>query len=159
MRVLVLNAGSSSLKYQLIELDDPEQRTRGLIERIGEAGSEVPDHVVAAEQVLAQLGAHPDAVGHRIVHGGTRFVAPALVDADVERGIEELADLAPLHNPPGLAGIRAARAVLPDVPHVRPCPTMPPRTRSTGMSPRPMASGATGSTAPRTSPSPAAPPR
>jgi acetate kinase len=118
MRVLVLNAGSSSLKYQLIDLDAPEQRTRGLIERIGEAGSEVPDHVVAAEQVLAQLGPHPDAVGHRIVHGGTRFVAPTLVDADVERGIEELADLAPLHNPPGLAGIRAARTVLPDVPHV-----------------------------------------
>lgn len=118
MRVLVLNAGSSSLKFQMIDLDAPETRTRGLIERIGEPGSDIPDHAAAAQQVLARLDAPPDAVGHRIVHGGTRFVAPTLVDDEVERGIETLADLAPLHNPPGLAGIRAARAVLPDVPHV-----------------------------------------
>jgi acetate kinase len=118
MRVLVLNAGSSSLKFQMIDLHAPERRTRGLIERIGEAGSDVPDHAAAARRVLAQLEGSPDAVGHRIVHGGTRFVGPTVVDDEVERGIADLADLAPLHNPPGLAGIRAARRVLPDVPHV-----------------------------------------
>lgn len=117
-RVLVLNAGSSSLKFQVVDLADPTARTGGVVERIGEPGSGVADHVEAARRVLADLGAAPAAVGHRIVHGGTRFVAPTLIDDSVEAGIAELADLAPLHNPPGLAGIRAARAVLPDVPHV-----------------------------------------
>lgn len=116
-RVLVLNAGSSSLKYQVVDPAAPDDRTRGLVERIGEPGG-VPDHTSAVRAVLDELGAHPDAVGHRIVHGGTRFVAPTLIDAEVEAEIEALSDLAPLHNPPGLAGIRAARAVLPDVPHV-----------------------------------------
>jgi acetate kinase len=116
-RVLVLNAGSSSLKYQVVDLADPTARVKGLVERIGEAGG-VPDHTSAVRTVLAELGTHPDAVGHRVVHGGTRFVAPTLIDAEVEAEIEALSDLAPLHNPPGLAGIRAARAVLPDVPHV-----------------------------------------
>jgi acetate kinase len=118
-RILVLNAGSSSLKYEVIDLAAPDARVGGIVERIGEPGSEVPDHAAAARTVLDSLGvARPDAVGHRIVHGGTRFVAPTLIDDEVEAGIEALTDLAPLHNPPGLAGIRAARAVLPDVPHV-----------------------------------------
>jgi acetate kinase len=118
-RILVLNAGSSSLKYEVVDLAAPDQRVGGIVERIGEQGSGVPDHAAAARTVLDSLGdARPDAVGHRIVHGGTRFVEPTLIDDDVEAGIEALIDLAPLHNPPGLAGIRAARAVLPDVPHV-----------------------------------------
>lgn len=118
-RVLVLNAGSSSLKFQVVDLDDPGARVAGIVERIGEPGSDVPDHEAAARRVLEQVGdARPDAVGHRIVHGGTRYVGPALIDDEVVRGIEQLAALAPLHNPPGVAGIRAARAVLADVPHV-----------------------------------------
>jgi acetate kinase len=118
-RILVLNAGSSSLKYEVIDLAVPEERVGGIVERIGEQGSGVPDHAAAARTVLDSLGdARPDAVGHRIVHGGTRFVEPTLIDDDVEAAVEALIDLAPLHNPSGLAGIRAARAVLPDVPHV-----------------------------------------
>jgi acetate kinase len=118
-RILVLNAGSSSLKYEVIDLAAPAERVGGIVERIDEPGSGVPDHAAAARTVLDSLGDRaPDAVGHRIVHGGTRFVEPTLIDDDVEAGIEALIDLAPLHNPPGLAGIRAARAVLPDVPHV-----------------------------------------
>ena len=118
-RILVLNAGSSSLKYQVVDLAAPGERVRGLIERIGEPGSDVPDAQAATRQVLDALGGKaPDAVGHRIVHGGTRFVEPTLIDDDVEAAIEELDPLAPLHNPPGLTGIRAARAVLPEVPHV-----------------------------------------
>jgi acetate kinase len=118
-RILVLNAGSSSLKYQVVDLAAPDARVRGLIERIGEPGSDVPDAQAATRRVLDALGGKaPDAVGHRIVHGGTRFVQPTLIDDDVEAAIEELDPLAPLHNPPGLTGIRAARSVLPDVPHV-----------------------------------------
>ena len=118
-RILVLNAGSSSLKYEVIDLAVPEERVGGIVERIGEQGSGVPDHAAAARTVLDSLGdARPDAVGHRIVHGGTRFVEPTLIDDDVEAAVEALIDLAPLHNPSGLAGIRAARALLPDVPHV-----------------------------------------
>jgi len=115
-RVLVLNAGSSSLKFEVVVLG-ADERAGGVVERIGEPGG-VADHTDAVRRVLADLGSAPDAVGHRIVHGGTRFSQPTLVDDAVEAAIADLADLAPLHNPPGLAGIRAARTVLPDVPHV-----------------------------------------
>jgi acetate kinase len=115
-RVLVLNAGSSSLKYEVLDLASGS-REGGIVERIGEPDG-IADHTEAVRQVLAALGGEPDAVGHRVVHGGTRFSAPTLIDDTVETAIEELSSLAPLHNPPGLAGIRAARAVLPDVPHV-----------------------------------------
>lgn len=117
--VFVLNVGSSSIKYQLLEVDDGTVLADGLVERIGVPGSGVPDHATALATVLAELEGHPiDAVGHRVVHGGTRFVAATLIDDAVEREIDALADLAPLHNPPALAGIRAARAALPEVPHV-----------------------------------------
>jgi acetate kinase len=116
-RVLVLNAGSSSLKYEVIDLAAPDARVGGIVERIGEPGG-VPDHTAAVRSALDELEADPDAVGHRIVHGGIRFSAPTVIDDAVEAAISELATLAPLHNPPGLAGIRAARTVLPDVPHV-----------------------------------------
>ncbi len=134
--VLVVNSGSSSLKYQL--LDDAEQvLASGLVERIGGAGrivhrgpggevtvdADVPDHRAALALMLATCtssGVHldPDVVGHRVVHGGARFSAPVVVDDAVEAAVEELAALAPLHNPPGLLGIRAARATFPGVPQV-----------------------------------------
>jgi acetate kinase len=118
-RVLVVNAGSSSLKYEVLDAETAVSVTAGLVERIGVPGSAVPDHAVAIAGVLEGLDAESiDAVGHRIVHGGAVFVQATVIDDAVESEIEELAVLAPLHNPPGLVGIRAARAALPFVPHV-----------------------------------------
>ena len=118
-KVLVINAGSSSLKYQLREHD--AVLARGLVEEIGSA--DVPDHGAALQRALDDLGSGPGlddlaGVGHRVVHGGDRFTGPTLVDDDVEAGIEALCSLAPLHNPPQLAGVRALRALLPHVPQV-----------------------------------------
>jgi len=135
-RVLVLNCGSSSVKYRLLEPDSGAVLIRGLVERIGapdgrlQHGDAVQDrdfadHHQAMDAVLAAFAEHgpklPDglvAVGHRVVHGGSRFSAPTLVDDDVLAAIEDLAALAPLHNPANVTGIRAARTALPDVPHV-----------------------------------------
>lgn len=151
--ILVINSGSSSLKYSLIDIEHEHELASGLIERIGQdlspvehkvrpqAGKEavvtmldakypseraIADHDAAFAVMLEQFAEHgpsleqhpPVAVGHRVVHGGARFFAPTLIDDDVERQIEELSVLAPLHNPANLAGIVAARAVFPDVPHV-----------------------------------------
>jgi len=117
--VFVLNVGSSSIKYQLLDAVTGEVHANGIVERIGVPGSGMPDHETALAVALGELeGVAIDAVGHRIVHGGTRFVQATVIDDDVEREIAALSDLAPLHNPPGLAGIRAARAVLPELPHV-----------------------------------------
>ncbi|WP_161882087.1 acetate/propionate family kinase [Deinococcus alpinitundrae] len=115
--VLVTNAGSSSLKYQL--LDGPEKLLSGLVERIGEPGGD-PDHASALRRVLAELP--PDvtvqAVGHRVVHGGEAFREATLITLEVLEIIAALADLAPLHNPPAVQGIRAALVALPGVPNV-----------------------------------------
>ncbi len=117
-RVFVLNSGSSSLKYQVIDVEGDDVVRSGVVERIGEPGRPA-DHGVAIEGVLGEVeGLGLDAVGHRVVHGGSRFATAVLVDDDVERAIEELSVLAPLHNPANLLGIRAARAALPDLPHV-----------------------------------------
>lgn len=146
MKVLVINCGSSSLKYQLIEVDKNQVMARGLADRVGlqlyEKASlthrvddkvwkynvDMPDHYRAMEEV-AKVLIHPemgviksleeiDAVGHRVVHGGERFTRSVLIDKEVEKAIEECANLAPLHNPPNLSGIRAAKALLPNVPHI-----------------------------------------
>lgn len=139
--VLVVNSGSSSLKYQLIDSADEHALASGLIERIGEPSGHIrhrgpngtheasialPDHTAAFGAMLAEFAAegpslqeHPlDAVGHRVVHGGKRFFEPTIVTPLVEINIEDLAELAPLHNPANLQGIRAAQAAFPDVPHV-----------------------------------------
>ena len=152
MKILVINAGSSSLKFQLIETDGDaiaaatdRRLAGGQIDRIGGAaimtttvGSEPPrkttarirDHTAAVEHVLAWLVSEGsgvpiarvgeiEAVGHRVVHGGERFAHSTLIDDAVRRGVEELIELAPLHNPNNLRGIAAARAVLgPAVPQV-----------------------------------------
>ncbi|KXK62935.1 acetate kinase [Micromonospora rosaria] len=116
-RVLVLNSGSSSVKYRLY--DGESVTDRGTVERIGEPGGGPPDHATAVREILARLDLTGlVAVGHRVVHGGRRFSAPVLVDDAVLAGIEELVPLAPLHNPANLAGIVEARRVLPDVPQV-----------------------------------------
>ncbi|MEO6116567.1 MAG: acetate/propionate family kinase, partial [Pseudolysinimonas sp.] len=117
--VFVLNTGSSSIKYRVVDPVTGEARDSGIIERIGEPGSGTPDHAAALGLIQRALGGLiPDAVGHRIVHGGTLYTGPTLIDDAVERGIESLSSLAPLHNPPGLLGIRAARAAWPGVPQV-----------------------------------------
>jgi acetate kinase len=123
--VLVLNAGSSSLKYQLLVPASGEVGAKGTIERIGEDGSGVPDHHAAVQQMARQLAAEGvdlaaagvRAVGHRVVHGGPDFSDPVVITDSVVQQIRELSPLAPLHNPGAVAGIEAARAQL-DVPQV-----------------------------------------
>ena len=119
-QIFVVNSGSSSIKYQLVDLETEEAVISGLIERIGEPGSEIVDHVAGMKTVLDHLGTGNDivAVGHRVVQGGSLFNSATLITDEVERQIDELSALAPLHNPANLLGIRAARAALPDVPHV-----------------------------------------
>jgi acetate kinase len=138
--VLVINSGSSSVKYQLIRPTSGERLAAGLVERIGEGNAgwrhergeerregsaDLPDHDAAFDLVarnFGELGPSLDlevvAIGHRVVHGGERFSHPTRIDGEVERAIDELSALAPLHNPPALAGIRAASRLLPDTPGV-----------------------------------------
>ncbi len=139
--VLVINSGSSSIKYQLIEPDEGIVVASGLVERIGEEAGRlrhtfrgedttlaepVADHGAGLRRVLELFGTvGPDlgdagivAVGHRVVQGGRRYSGPAVVDEKVLADIEELIPLAPLHNAPNLRGIEVARELLRDVPHV-----------------------------------------
>lgn len=110
--VLVVNSGSSSVKYKLLDLDSRNVIKAGNIER-------VTDHTIALGQMLSELGdSKPIAVGHRVVHGGSRFSEPTLVDESVLVAIDELSELAPLHNPGNAAGIRAAMSAYSDLPHV-----------------------------------------
>ena len=123
--VLVLNAGSSSLKYQLVVPETAEVQAKGIVERIGEPGSAVADHAAAMRAMakdLATAGVDLDAVGlravgHRVVHGGPDFTDPTIIDDKVLEELKDLIPLAPLHNPGAVSGIEAARAEF-DVPHV-----------------------------------------
>lgn len=124
MTVLVINSGSSSLKYAVVKPDTGEFLADGIIEQIGSA--QMPDHDAAlrtAYDALADQGLHLDtlglvAVGHRVVHGGRTFYRPTLIDDGLIGKLEELSPLAPLHNPPAILGIEVARKLLPDLPHV-----------------------------------------
>ena len=139
--VLVLNSGSSSVKYQLVEPDSGTSVASGIIERIGEAISSaklvigerelrrdnpIADHDAALRatfELFAEAGADLGttglaAVGHRVVHGGQELYRPMVVDDALIATLQELSPLAPLHNPPALLGIEVARRILPDVPHV-----------------------------------------
>ncbi len=113
MNILVINCGSSSLKADILDADTGERRASAKVERVS-------DHQAALAEALPGLLEASDvvAVGHRIVHGGERFSAPARITDDVEAAIEQLIPLAPLHNPANLAGVRAARQLLPDLPHI-----------------------------------------
>ena len=123
--VLVLNAGSSSLKYQVVIPETAAVQAKGTIERIGEPGGSVADHGAAMQAMAAELaeaGVDLDAVGlravgHRVVHGGPDFSDPVIIDDAAVEEIRDLIPLAPLHNPGAVAGIEAARAQF-DVPHV-----------------------------------------
>ncbi|MGW4203921.1 acetate kinase [Streptomyces sp. NPDC004726] len=144
-RVLVLNSGSSSLKYQLLDMRDASRLAVGLVERIGEKTSRlvhtplngggavrrervdpIADHeaalnAVADELALDGLGLDsPElaAIGHRVVHGGSRFTEPTVIDDEVLAEVERLVPLAPLHNPANILGIRTARALRPELPQV-----------------------------------------
>ncbi|MEU1100322.1 acetate kinase [Streptomyces tibetensis] len=141
-RVLVLNSGSSSLKYQLLDMRDSSRLAVGLVERIGErtsrlkhtpAGGEsrerggaIADHDAALKAVAEELAKDglgldsPElaAIGHRVVHGGKHFTEPTVVDDAVLAEIERLIPVAPLHNPANLTGLRTAQALRPDLPQV-----------------------------------------
>ncbi len=123
MSVLVINCGSSSVKYQLVHPDTGNRISNGQIERIGDGG--VADHddalrlvAVEIQGALDNAGAALDAVGHRVVHGGNLYSDPVLVTADVLAAIDELSVLAPLHNPVNAQGIKAAQAAFPEVAQV-----------------------------------------
>jgi acetate kinase len=128
--VLVINSGSSSLKYALVEPHSSMLLTDGLIEQIGEKaspGSEpVADHDAALRLAFDQLAKAGFAlkacrlavVGHRVVHGGMTFYRPTVIDEAVIAKLKQLSQLAPLHNPPAVRGIEVARKMLPDLPHV-----------------------------------------
>jgi acetate kinase len=124
-RVLVLNSGSSSVKYQLLDMPHGDRLASGVVERIGEDGGPA-DHDAAFKLVAGELtddGVGIDspelaAVGHRVVHGGTRFTEPTVIDDGVLAAIQELVPLAPLHNPANITGIKVARELRPDLPQV-----------------------------------------
>jgi acetate kinase len=117
--VLVVNAGSSSLKYQVVEPATGDTTVGGVVERVDESGWDgALDTVLGA---VRDAGVEPEdllGVGHRVVHGGDRFTEAVLVDDDVVAAIDDLAVLAPLHNPPALSGIRLAREAFPGTPQV-----------------------------------------
>jgi acetate kinase len=124
--VLVINSGSSSLKYKLVEPDSGIERAGGGIQQIGEPSSRVADHEEALRLAFDQMAeAGVDlkscgllAVGHRVVHGGQDFYRPTLLDDARIADLDKLSELAPLHNPPAVQGIKVARKLLPDVAHI-----------------------------------------
>jgi acetate kinase len=140
-KIIAINAGSSSLKFQLFEMPSEDVITKGLIERIGLSDSifnitangekiqeiiDIPDHEVAVKILLDKLTSlgiiqtldEINGIGHRVVHGGEKFTDSILLTDEVLSKIEELSDLAPLHNPANITGIQAFKRVLPNVPAV-----------------------------------------
>ncbi|MDP2911881.1 MAG: acetate kinase [Candidatus Omnitrophota bacterium] len=117
MIILVLNSGSSSIKYKLFDIskDSETLLNKGLVERIG---LKIPSHKEALEGILNKVGSKIDAVGHRVVHGGDRFSKSVLIDEDVIKAIEDFTELAPLHNPPSLLTINESRKIISGIPHV-----------------------------------------
>ncbi len=143
MKILVINCGSSSLKYQLIDSGTEKALATGICERIGQSGhfkytssdgvkiefdKDMPDHKVAVSIVLDALVDEKDgvvktldeieAIGHRVVHGGEKFSTSVVVDDGVIADVEAVSELAPLHNPAGIIGIRACQAIMPGKPNV-----------------------------------------
>lgn len=149
MKVLVLNSGSSSLKYQLFNMENQTVLAKGLVERIGIEGGKIKhktmsgekhefdgfleNHEVALNKVLDLLVNKEfwalnnlqeiNAIGHRVVHGGEYFPTSALVDEEVKNKLKKLFDLAPLHNPANVMGIEACEKILPGIPNVVVCDT------------------------------------
>ncbi|MFT4775104.1 MAG: acetate kinase [Pontimonas sp.] len=119
VNILVINAGSSTIKWQVVDPESGESSHSGLVEGLGNSpsGEDYRDALLTILDSLPQ-DLELSAVGHRVVHGGEEFGAPVLITDEIERAIEALSPLAPLHNPANLAGIRAARGALADIPHV-----------------------------------------
>ena len=145
MKILVINAGSSSLKFQLIDMDDESVKAKGLVERIGIEGTHFKQTVTEGNKVIEftrNMADHTEAIaavlealtdkengaiesldeigacGHRVLHGGETFKASALVTEESMKAIEDLVPLGPLHQPPNIAGIKACQAVMPGKPNV-----------------------------------------
>ena len=144
MIILIINSGSSSIKYQLFDFEKKELLAKGLVDKIGMQGSflqnnrmdgdgvklvgEIVDHQAGIEYILGVLISENhgsikslddlDAVGHRVVHGGETFKGSVIINQEVIHKIEEVAELAPLHNPPNLKGIYAVKNLLPEIPQV-----------------------------------------
>ncbi len=144
MKILVVNCGSSSVKYQFIDMDHEHVLAKGIVSRIGMSGAvlthkphdrsevkvtgEILDHIIAIQYIISILlspnhgvikdKSEIDAVGHRVVHGGEQFAESVLIDSEVNRTIRQLIDLAPLHNPHNIRGINACMKALPDAPQV-----------------------------------------
>ena len=145
MKILVINAGSSSLKFQLIDMDDESVKAKGLVERIGIEGTHFKQTVTEGNKVIEftrNMADHTEAIaavlealtdkengaiesldeigacGHRVLHGGETFMASALVTEESMKAIEDLVPLGPLHQPPNIAGIKACQAVMPGKPNV-----------------------------------------
>ena len=144
MKVLVINCGSSSLKYQLIDMSTEESLAQGLVERIGIEGSVLTQKVEGRDKYIVKqpMADHKDAiklvldalvdsengvissmdeisaVGHRVVHGGEKYNASVVIDSEVKAYIEECFKLAPLHNPANMIGINACEELMPNTPMV-----------------------------------------
>ncbi|CFY05034.1 Acetate/Proprionate kinase [Syntrophomonas zehnderi OL-4] len=144
MKVLVVNAGSSSIKYQVFNMEDESVLAKGLVDRVGIPGTtlehkpigkdeviikkDLPDHTAGMKLVLEVLTNSEygviknmdeiSAVGHRVVHGGESFAESVVIDDKVKKVIRDCFDIAPLHNPPNLMGIEACQELMPNVPHV-----------------------------------------
>lgn len=144
MKILVVNVGSSSIKYQVFNMEDESVLAKGLLDRVGIPGTvleheptgqekviikqDMPDHTAGMKMILnvlinAQYGCvgsldEIGAVGHRVVHGGESFAQSVIIDAEVKKVIRDCFDIAPLHNPPNLMGIEACEQLMPNVPHV-----------------------------------------
>jgi len=114
MKILVINCGSSSIKYKLFKMPHKKLISKGLIEHIGEEGSRITDHYQGLKAILKKIDG-VDLVGHRVVHGAEKFKEPVLIDKAVIRKIRQCSALAPLHNPANLAGILACQRLLPGV--------------------------------------------
>ncbi|MBD3860279.1 acetate kinase [Bacillus sp. 28A-2] len=140
-KIIAINAGSSSLKFQLFDMPEETVLTKGLVERIGMDNSiftisvdgekkteitDIPDHAVAVKMLLEKLTEFNiikdfneiDGVGHRVVHGGEKFSDSVLLTDEVINEIDQLSELAPLHNPANVVGIKAFKQILPDVPAI-----------------------------------------
>lgn len=126
MKILVINCGSSSIKYKLYEFPSKKLIAKGLIEKIGERSSSIQDHAQGVKELFSRLvkdGALKEineisAIGHRVVHGGETFKAPTIIDKRVIEKIKDCSSLAPLHNPANLAGIIGCMELLPGVSQV-----------------------------------------
>lgn len=114
MNILVINSGSSSIKYKFFRMPEESLISKGVIEHIGEKGSLIKGHYQGLKMILEGIN-HVDAVGHRVVHGAEKFRNPVLIDKSVIRKIRECATLAPLHNPANLAGILSCEKLLPGI--------------------------------------------